>query len=148
MCNFFFFFRSITQGTPVHHIIPNANDKRQNMNYDYYKRSAPVTTSAQVAGFNSPFPPNRQPTSYPLEQQLSSRQIIINDYITSQQVLFPTNSISHTNDKFLVSRLRCWITVDAKSLAMVAEGLHFHFSRLAPQNSKHRITVLFYSIFI
>ncbi|XP_023245683.1 histone-lysine N-methyltransferase 2D isoform X2 [Copidosoma floridanum] len=87
---------SITQGTPVH---PFAVDKRSPM-YDYHRsiRHSPVTTSnvpvqAQNSGvvvshgqssqYNS-YPP-RQTSNYTVEQ-LSSRQIIMNDYITSQQM--------------------------------------------------------------
>lgn len=85
-------------------------DKRQPLNYEYFKRSSPAgnpspsnagqpvsssypygsspSQTSTSSGFNSPYPPNptRQPTSYPIEQQLSSRQIIMSDYITSQQV--------------------------------------------------------------
>lgn len=62
--------------------------------YDYYNKRPPMPQNVQQA----PMPPQnpgyaataaaqyRQPT-YSVEQQLSSRQIIMNDYITSQQML-------------------------------------------------------------
>ena len=86
---------SITQGTPVH---PFAVDKRAPM-YDYHRsiRHSPVsagsvpgqgqnpgvvvTHSNQYSSYSA-----RPPPSYTMEQQLSSRQIIMNDYITSQQM--------------------------------------------------------------
>ncbi|KAK6640723.1 hypothetical protein RUM44_012420 [Polyplax serrata] len=102
---------SITQGTPVHHGSHlGPSDKRQPLNYEYFKRSSPAgnpspsnpgqpvsssypygsspSQSSTSSGFSSPYPSNpaRQPTSYPIEQQLSSRQIIMSDYITSQQM--------------------------------------------------------------
>ncbi|EEB13721.1 hypothetical protein Phum_PHUM254210 [Pediculus humanus corporis] len=102
---------SITQGTPVHHGSHlGPNDKRQPLSYEYFKRSSPAgnpspnnpgqpvssaypygsspSQSSASSAFNSPYPtnPTRQPTSYPIEQQLSSRQIIMSDYITSQQM--------------------------------------------------------------
>ncbi|KAK4878659.1 hypothetical protein RN001_011165 [Aquatica leii] len=70
---------SITQGTPIH--VPHMQDKRL---YDYYnKRPMPHNVPPQSANYPSQY---RQP-AYSVEQQLSSRQIIMNDYITSQQML-------------------------------------------------------------
>lgn len=113
----FALFRSITQGTPVHHGSHlGPNDKRQPLSYEYFKRSSPAgnpspnnpgqpvssaypygsspSQSSASSAFNSPYPtnPTRQPTSYPIEQQLSSRQIIMSDYITSQQVFIKRTS--------------------------------------------------------
>lgn len=62
---------SITQGTPIH--VPHVQDKRV---YDFYNKRAAAYPPQQY----------RQP-AYTVEQQLSSRQIIMNDYITSQQML-------------------------------------------------------------
>ena len=104
---FFFFISvgtkeggSITQGTPVH---PFAVDKRGAPMYDYHRtiRHSPSVTTSNVSvqpsnsgvvvshgqssssQYNSY--PSRQASSYTIEQ-LSSRQIIMNDYITSQQM--------------------------------------------------------------
>ena len=84
---------SITQGTPVH---PFVVDKRGPM-YDYHRsiRHSPVSTGSVPQGQNpgvvvthsnqyNSYP--ARPPSYTMEQQLSSRQIIMNDYITSQQM--------------------------------------------------------------
>jgi len=100
---------SITQGTPV---LPFAVDKRGAPIYDYHRtiRHSPVTGSGNVpppppgqgppsqatspavvvshggSQYNSYSAAGRPPPSYTMEQQLSSRQIIMNDYITSQQM--------------------------------------------------------------
>ncbi|XP_034945061.1 uncharacterized protein Smr isoform X3 [Chelonus insularis] len=85
---------SITQGTPVH---PFSVDKRGQM-YEFHRpmRHSPATSNvpppSQSQGvvvshsnqYNSYS--SRPPPSYTMEQQLSSRQIIMNDYITSQQM--------------------------------------------------------------
>lgn len=89
---------SITQGTPVH---PFTVEKRPPM-YDYRTiRHSPVTTgnvpgqgqgqsvtAAVVVTHSNQYNSysSRPPPSYTMEQQLSSRQIIMNDYITSQQM--------------------------------------------------------------
>lgn len=68
---------SITQGTPIH-VPGHMQDKRI---YDYFaKRPAQNVQPPQNANFAAQY---RQP--YSVEQQLS-RQIIMNDYITSQQM--------------------------------------------------------------
>nr|XP_023022666.1 uncharacterized protein LOC111510921 [Leptinotarsa decemlineata] len=74
---------SITQGTPV--IPHNMQDKRV---YDYFTKRGPMPTQ-QGQTQQMQYPPQRygQQPAYTVEQQLSSRQIIINDYITSQQML-------------------------------------------------------------
>ncbi|KAL7306809.1 hypothetical protein TKK_0000973 [Trichogramma kaykai] len=93
---------SITQGTPVHQY---AVDKRSGALYDYHRsiRHSPVSTanvpqqspssgvvvshgqsSSSGSQYNSYTP--RQPSNYAMEP-MSSRQIIMNDYITSQQML-------------------------------------------------------------
>ncbi|TGZ54100.1 Uncharacterized protein DBV15_00368 [Temnothorax longispinosus] len=98
---------SITQGTPV---LPFAVDKRSTPIYDYHRtiRHSPVTSGGNVpppppgqgptsqaspvvvshggSQYTSYSTPGRPPPSYTMEQQLSSRQIIMNDYITSQQM--------------------------------------------------------------
>lgn len=66
---------SITQGTPIH--MPHVQDKRV---YDYYKHSQPAQNTGAYPG---PY----RPPAYAVEKQLSTRQIIMNDYITSQQML-------------------------------------------------------------
>lgn len=65
---------SITQGTPIH--MPHMQDKRV---YDYYNKRQPAPQ-------NTTYPGQYRPPAYAVEQQLSSRQIIMNDYITSQQM--------------------------------------------------------------
>jgi len=97
---------SITQGTPVH---PFAVDKRGAPMYDYHRiRHSPVTGGSNVppgqgpanqatspavsvthgggSQYNSYSATARSAPSYTMEQQLSNRQIIMNDYITSQQM--------------------------------------------------------------
>lgn len=80
---------SITQGTPVHLPPHHLSDKRV---YDYYKnsRQSPAQSSSQQPSpqsFGSPYQV-RASGPYPIEQPqpLSSRQIIMNDFITSQQM--------------------------------------------------------------
>ncbi|XP_044739658.1 uncharacterized protein LOC123301011 isoform X2 [Chrysoperla carnea] len=79
---------SITQGTPIH--LPGGGtgsaghhlqqqDKRA---YEYYAKRQSPTVQANY----QPSSAQRPPQSYSMEQQLSSRQIIMNDYITSQQM--------------------------------------------------------------
>lgn len=66
---------SITQGTPIH--MPHMQEKRV---YEFFnKRGAPQPPTAGYTQYRQP--------SYTVEQQLNSRQIIMNDYITSQQML-------------------------------------------------------------
>lgn len=84
---------SITQGTPVHLPSHHLNDKQRV--YEYYKnsRQSPAQPGQQQASpqapptFGSPYQV-RAPGNFSIEQpqQLSSRQIIMNDYITSQQM--------------------------------------------------------------
>lgn len=100
---------SITLGTPVHLPTHHLPDKRI---FDYYKtnnRQSPAQSQSQPPQQNSqppppqsqnqhPPPPNSQASKFgspyprpaytldPQQQQLSSRQIIINDYYTSQQM--------------------------------------------------------------
>jgi len=95
---------SITQGTPV---LPFAIDKRGTPMYDYHRtiRHSPVTSGGNVP----PPPPGQGPTNQTASsavvvshgggqynsyssgrpqymEQLSSRQVIMSDYITSQQM--------------------------------------------------------------
>lgn len=82
---------SITQGTPVHLPPHHLTDKQRV--YDYYKNSRqspaqpPQQPSPQSATFGSPYQV-RPSGPYAIEQpaQLSSRQIILNDFMTSQQM--------------------------------------------------------------
>lgn len=67
---------SITQGTPIH-IPQHMPDKRI---YEYYNKH-----TRQPAPQNTSYPGYRPP-AYAVEPQLTSRQIIMNDYITSQQM--------------------------------------------------------------
>lgn len=91
---------SITQGTPIH--MPHMQDKRV---YEFLKRSqmppqqSPATQQTQYPGQYG-----RQ-ACIAFEQQLNSRQVIINDYFTSQQMLgrknekppyYPTSSPHRT----------------------------------------------------
>lgn len=75
---------SITQGTPVHMPPHHLNDKHRV--YEYYKnRQSPAQQPPQSS------PQANFATSYARtfgmdQQQLSSRQIIVNDYFTSQQM--------------------------------------------------------------
>lgn len=80
---------SITQGTPVH-LPPHISEKRV---YEYYKnnRQSPAQVPPQPQQQPSPQGQNfgsHYPRSVPfMEQpQLSNRQIILNDFITSQQM--------------------------------------------------------------
>lgn len=80
---------SITQGTPVHLGPSQFPDKRI---YDYYKgnRQSPAQNISSQAGspqsgnFSNIF--NRSP-AFIDHPQLSSKQILLNDYITSQQMI-------------------------------------------------------------
>lgn len=82
---------SITQGTPVHLPPHHLGDKARV--YDYYKnsRQSPAQPqqqpSPQAPTFGSPYQV-RPSGPYAIEQptQLSSRQIIMNDFITSQHM--------------------------------------------------------------
>lgn len=84
---------SITQGTPVH-LPPHHLTDKQRVTYDYYKNSRqspaqpPQQPSPQAPTFGSPYQV-RPPGAYAIDQtaQLSSRQLIMNDFITSQQML-------------------------------------------------------------
>ncbi|XP_044260119.1 nuclear receptor corepressor 1 [Tribolium madens] len=67
---------SITQGTPIH--MPHLQEKRV---YEFFNKRGP-SGAPPSGGYQY-----RQPAAYTVEQQLNSRQIIMNDYITSQQML-------------------------------------------------------------
>lgn len=74
---------SITRGTPMHVAMPDKH-------YDYYgnKRTPPVMSNVAPPPPQGAYAPQhqyRQP-AYLAEHQLSSRQIIMNDYYTSQQM--------------------------------------------------------------
>jgi hypothetical protein len=85
---------SITQGTSLQH-----HDKQQQQRpssaatvyerHELYKRGSPpshvLTSYSPASGAPPPSATYRAP--YAMEQQLSSRQIIMNDYITSQQMV-------------------------------------------------------------
>ncbi|VEN64139.1 unnamed protein product, partial [Callosobruchus maculatus] len=74
---------SITQGTPIH--MPHAmQDKRV---YDYFAKRGPMGPQQGQQGQQPQYPGQYRQPAYTVEQQLSSRQIIMNDYITSQQML-------------------------------------------------------------
>lgn len=83
---------SITQGTPVH--LPQHHLTEKQRAYEFYKnsRQSPAQPQQQPSPQAPPTfgPPYqvRTPGAYQIEQpqQLSSRQIIMNDYITSQQM--------------------------------------------------------------
>ncbi|XP_055601175.1 uncharacterized protein LOC129750017 isoform X2 [Uranotaenia lowii] len=85
---------SITQGTPVHVTTHTLPDKRTAYEYksSYNNRQSPAQASQQPPQGSSPQAPQfayapRNAPAFTLEpQQLSSRQIIMNDYITSQQM--------------------------------------------------------------
>ncbi|XP_055691455.1 uncharacterized protein LOC129794670 isoform X3 [Lutzomyia longipalpis] len=77
---------SITQGTPVHMPPHHLNDKHRV--YEYYKNSR--QSPAQQTPQSSPqanFGPSYARSFGMDQQQLSSRQIIVNDYFTSQQMI-------------------------------------------------------------
>lgn len=80
---------SITQGTPVH-MPPHMSEKRI---YEYYKnnRQSPAQVPPPPQQQPSPQGPNfgshyQRAVPFMEQPQLSSRQIILNDYITSQQM--------------------------------------------------------------
>lgn len=81
---------SITQGTPVHPMAPSQfSDKRI---YDYYKsnRQSPASNISSQSG--SPQSGNfgnlyNRSTAFIDHPQLSSKQILLNDYITSQHMI-------------------------------------------------------------
>lgn len=83
---------SITQGTPVH--LPQHHLTEKQRAYEFYKNSRqspaqpPQQPSPQAPPQFGPPYQVRAPGTYQMEQpqQLSSRQIIMNDYITSQQM--------------------------------------------------------------
>lgn len=80
---------SITHGTPIIHV-PHMQDKQRI--YEYYNKRAPVPQNVvQVQTQGSNYPAQYRQPAYTVEQQLSSRQIIMNDYITSQQMLSRRN---------------------------------------------------------
>uniref|UniRef100_A0A1B6DW30 Nuclear receptor corepressor 1 n=1 Tax=Clastoptera arizonana TaxID=38151 RepID=A0A1B6DW30_9HEMI len=84
---------SITQGTPVHqrNIYPGSSSN------EYYSGNSGVKRAAPSApGFYPPRPP-----AYSLEQQ---RQLIMNDYITSQQM--PGVGVRRTTDKVFYQQPR------------------------------------------
>ncbi|KAJ8956379.1 hypothetical protein NQ318_015117 [Aromia moschata] len=82
---------SITQGTPIH-MPHNMPDKRM---YEYFnKRGAQMAAAPPAQPPPQPYPGQQQYRQYAAavdqqlsSQQLTSRQIIMNDYITSQQML-------------------------------------------------------------
>lgn len=91
---------SITQGTPIL-MLHNMQDKRV---YDYINKRTAVPPQ-QNQSQQPQYPGQYRQAAYTMEQQLSSRQTIINDYITSQQMLgrrnekpqyYPTNSPHRT----------------------------------------------------
>lgn len=83
---------SITQGTPIH--VPHIQDKRM-YDFHYGKRGAVLQNVGQVPPpQGASYPQYRQP-AYLAEQQLSSRQTIMNDYITSQQMHARRSEKSH-----------------------------------------------------
>lgn len=91
---------SITQGTPIQ-MPHNIQDKRV---YDYMNKR-PSMNPQQNQIQQPQYPGQYRQAAYTMEQQLNSRQTIINDYITSQQMLgrrnekpqyYPTNSPHRT----------------------------------------------------
>ncbi|CAH0549000.1 unnamed protein product [Brassicogethes aeneus] len=84
---------SITQGTPIHLPHNSMQDKQQRV-YEYYKRppsQGPPSggPQGQSYGQGQPPPPQsqyREQLGYTVDQHMSSRQIIMNDFITSQHM--------------------------------------------------------------
>lgn len=91
---------SITQGTPLSSPSPQHMDKRM---YDFYKssRQSPHLQSGQqpTSQSGNVFPGNMGKPQYIEHPQLSSKQIIMNDYITSQQMIGQQNRSSGRNEK-------------------------------------------------
>lgn len=77
---------SITQGTPVHLTASHMPDKRM---YDYYKsnRQSPAQNTSQQGSPQSSFGGLYNRVAFTDHPQLSSKQIIMNDYLTSQQMI-------------------------------------------------------------
>ncbi|XP_060534175.1 uncharacterized protein LOC132706710 [Cylas formicarius] len=81
---------SITKGTPIHIPLQQQQQQQDKRVYDYYNKPGRMSQQQQQQQQPQPQYQYRQPSAY--EQQMTSqmsstRQIIINDYITSQQML-------------------------------------------------------------
>uniref|UniRef100_A0A1L8DXF1 Putative histone H3-k4 methylation n=1 Tax=Nyssomyia neivai TaxID=330878 RepID=A0A1L8DXF1_9DIPT len=109
---------SITQGTPVHMPPHHLNEKHRV--YEYYKNSRQSPAQPQSSP-QSNFGPAYGRTFGMDQQQLSSRQIIVNDFFTSQQMHGQARGVRSnqpTPEKDSHSPRNVAATINASNVAM------------------------------
>ncbi|XP_030747632.1 nuclear receptor corepressor 1 isoform X1 [Sitophilus oryzae] len=93
---------SITKGTPIHTSHNLQQDKRV---YEYFAKQGRMPSQQNMTAQSQYHYPQRSPYDQQVSSQMTSRQIIIDDYITSQQMLsrrqdkpqyYPANSPHRT----------------------------------------------------